>query len=219
MRILLLEDEALLADAVCRHLNSHGFAVDAFSHIADADAAAKTVNFDAAVFDLTLPDGDSLNLIRKLRREKNFLPIIVVTARDQVSERIRGLESGADDYLVKPFDLDELVARLHAVIRRAEGNPDPLIKIGKYEINRSAHALSVDGKLQDLTAKEWAVLEKLIARPGTIISKESFEETLYSFSDEVESNTLEVYISRIRKKLGKEAIETIRGVGYRFNAG
>jgi two-component system OmpR family response regulator len=139
-----------------------------------------------------------------------------MTARDQISDRIKGLELGADDYLVKPFDLNEMLARLNAVLRRYAGNPNPTIKLGRFEIDRSGHRVLVDGKDVALTAKEWGVLEKLTVKPGAIVSKEQLEETLYSFDDEIGSNTLEVYISRVRKKLGKDALETIRGLGYRF---
>jgi two-component system OmpR family response regulator len=142
-----------------------------------------------------------------------------MTARDQISDRIKGLDAGADDYVVKPFDLNELLARLQAVLRRYAGNPNPMIRLGRFEIDRTGHRVLHDGKDAQLTAKEWALLEKLVVRPGVIVHKEQLDEALYSFDDEVGSNTLEVYVSRLRKKLGKEAIETKRGLGYRFIAG
>ncbi len=142
--------------------------------------------------------------------------MLIATARDQISDRIAGLDAGADDYLVKPFDLDELLARLHAVLRRYAGNPSPVTRIGRFEINRFAHWLRADNQLIELTAKEWAVIDKLAAHPDSIVTREAPETTLYSFDDEVGSNTIEVHVSRIRKKIGKDAIETVRGLGYRF---
>lgn len=217
MRVLLLEDESSLAEAIATRLRSDGIAVDAMATVAQADAALAGTAFDAAIFDLSLPDGDAMSLLRRLRARSALLPVLITTARDQISDRIAGLDAGADDYIVKPFDLDELLARLHAVIRRYEGNPSPVIRIGKYEINRFAHWLRIGGELVDLTAKEWAVLDKLVARPDSIVTREALETTLYSFDHEVGSNTVEVYVSRIRKKIGKDAIETVRGLGYRFS--
>lgn len=216
MRVLLLEDEAPLADAVVTRLRAQGIAVDAVATIAAAETALLSATFDAAIFDRSLPDGDAMSLLRRLRTRGVPLPVLIATARDQISDRVAGLEAGADDYIVKPFDFDELLARLHAVIRRYEGNPNPVIRIGKYEINRFAHWLRADSELVDLTAKEWAVIEKLVAHPNSIVAREALETTLYSFDDDVGSNTVEVYVSRIRKKIGKDAIETVRGLGYRF---
>lgn len=219
MRLLLLEDQPSLAEAIASHLRSNGFSVDLAADIQTAEAALRAGNFDAAFFDLSLPDGDGIALLVRLRRQDSRLPIIIMTARDQISDRIRGLEAGADDYLVKPFDLNEMVARLHAVLRRYGGNPNPLLKLGIFEIDRIGHRILVDGKDSQLTAKEWALVDKLVAKPKAIVRKEQLEEALYGFDDEVSSNTLEVYVSRIRKKLGKEAIETVRGLGYRFSGG
>lgn len=216
MRILLLEDEATLADAMATRLRADGFAVDIVTSLAGADAALALASFDAAIFDLALPDGDAMSLLVQLRARGMALPVLIVTARDQISDRIAGLHAGADDYVVKPFDLNELLARLHAVIRRYAGNPNPVVRIGKYEINRSARCLRIDGELVDLTAKEWAVVEKLLARHGNIVTRDALEAALYNFDAEIGSNTVEVYISRIRKKIGKDAIDTVRGLGYRF---
>lgn len=216
MRILLLEDQALLAEAMSIHLRSKGFTVDAVADIGKAETALSVGAFDVALFDLSLPDGDGLTLLSALRKKGNRLPVIVMTARDQITDRIKGLEMGADDYIVKPFDLNEMVARIQAVLRRYSGNPSPLIKVGKFEIDRTGHRILVDGKNAELTAKEWALLDKLIAKPNAIVNKESLDEALYGFDDEVASNTLEVYISRIRKKIGKDTIRTVRGLGYSF---
>ncbi|MDD2741128.1 MAG: response regulator [Rhodocyclaceae bacterium] len=219
MRILLLEDQPVLSEAIASHLTSKGFSVDVAGSIRQADAALSVGQFDAAFFDLSLPDGDGVALLTRLRQQDNKLPVIIMTARDRISDRIRGLEAGADDYVVKPFDLNEMVARLQAVLRRYSGNPNPVLRIGRFEIDQTGYRLLIDGKEIQLTAKEWAVLAKLVAKVGALVSKEQLEEALYNFNDEVGSNTLEVYVSRLRKKLGKETIETVRGMGYRWVAG
>lgn len=219
MRLLLLEDQPTLAEAIASHLKAKGFKVDAAASLRMAEAALRVGNFDAAIFDLSLPDGDGMSLLSSLRQQGSKLPVIIMTARDRISDRIKGLESGADDYVVKPIDLNELVARLHAVLRRYGGNPNPLVKLGKFEIDQNGHRILLDGKDVQLTGKEWSLVEKLVAKPNAIVSKEKLEEALYGFDDEIASNTLEVYVSRIRKKLGKETIETVRGLGYRFVAG
>ena len=218
MRILLLEDNADLADAITSRLKSKDFVVDIASNIQAAESALAVGSFDLALFDLSLPDGSSLALLQKLRRQGKTIPVII-TARDQISDRITGLEAGADDYLVKPFDLDEMIARIHTIMRRYEGNPNPVIKFGNIQIDQSGHRVFVSNVEVELTAKEWAVVQKLSSQPGHIFSKEQMEATLYNFDSEVGSNTLEVYVSRIRKKLGKDHIETVRGLGYRFKKG
>jgi len=219
VRILLLEDNADLADAITSRLKSKDFVVDIASNIQAAESALAVGSFDLALFDLSLPDGNSLALLQKLRRQGKTIPVIIITARDQISDRITGLEAGADDYLVKPFDLDEMIARIHTIMRRYEGNPNPVIKFGNIQIDQSGHRVFVSNVEVELTAKEWAVVQKLSSQPGHIFSKEQMEATLYNFDSEVGSNTLEVYVSRIRKKLGKDHIETVRGLGYRFKKG
>jgi two-component system OmpR family response regulator len=219
VRILLLEDNADLADAITSRLKSKDFVVDIASNIQAAESALAMGSFDLALFDLSLPDGSSLALLQKLRRQGKTIPVIIITARDQISDRITGLEAGADDYLVKPFDLDEMIARIHTIMRRYEGNPNPVIKFGNIQIDQSGHRVFVSNVEVELTAKEWAVVQKLSSQPGHIFSKEQMEATLYNFESDVGSNTLEVYVSRIRKKLGKDHIETVRGLGYRFKKG
>ena len=216
MRLLVLEDNKALSEAICTHLKAHDFAVDPAFNVEEAKLAFRIATYDAALFDLNLPDGDGIDFLKQLRDKRSSVPVIIMTARDQISDRIRGLESGADDYLIKPFDLNEMIARIHAVLRRYEGQPSPSVLLGRFEVDKKNHRVLIKGEDAELTAKEWAVLEKLIARPGSIISKENLEESLYSFDDEVGSNTIEVYISRIRKKLGRETIGTIRGMGYIF---
>ena len=170
------------------------------------------------LLDLNLPDGRGLDLLRDLRSAGNAVPVIITTAQDQVAIRIEGLNSGADDYLVKPFDLAEMGARIAAVARRYGGNPAPEIVSAGVTIDLSRRIASVDGKKAGLTAREWAVLERLLARRGGIVTKSEIEDSLYAFGAEVESNAVEVYVSRLRKKLGRDVVRTIRGLGYQVNA-
>lgn len=163
-----------------------------------------------------LPDGSGLDFLRRLRAAGDVTPVIILTARDRISDRIAGLNAGADDYLVKPFDLSELSARVAAVSRRYTGNPNPLVQLGVLEIDLAARAVYREGRRIDLTAREWALFEALLQRPGAILSKRQLEDRLYAFDAEVESNTIEVHVSRLRKKLGQDVIETVRGVGYRL---
>jgi len=205
-----------LGAAVEEHIGDCGHAVDRVLRLDDAEAALRAVDYGLVLLDLNLPDGSGLTLLKAMRREGDTRPVIILTARDQVRDRIEGLNAGADDYLVKPFDLDELAARVAAVARRAGGGATPLIRLRDMEIDTAARNLKIDNKRVDLTAREWAILDALLRRPGAIVSKERLDEALYSFDQEVESNTIEVHVSRLRKKLGKEAITTIRGVGYRL---
>lgn len=218
MRILLVEDEPGLGDAVQEHVASSGHAVDWMTTLADAEHAAQTVAYQLILLDLALPDGSGLVLLRGLRDRGDKVPVIVLTARDRISDRIEGLNAGADDYLVKPFDLEELSARIMAVSRRYAGDPNPVLRLGDMEIDQSAHRVTVAGVVAELTAREWAVLELLMRRPGALVSKGRIEDALYAFGAEIESNAVEVYVSRLRKKLGREAIRTMRGLGYRLEA-
>jgi two-component system, OmpR family, response regulator len=219
MRLLVLEDNMPLSEAICTHLTAHAYAVDPVFTLDAANLALKIGLYDGLLIDLNLPDGDGLNLLIQLRQKGCSFPVIIMTARDQISERIKGLECGADDYLTKPFDLNEMIARIQAVFRRYEGRPNPLVSLGRFKVDKLNQRVLVDGKDAELSSKEWAVFEKLIARSNSVISKEQLEQSLYSFNNEIGSNTVEVYISRIRKKLGKDSIRTIRGIGYIFNEG
>jgi two-component system OmpR family response regulator len=218
MRILLVEDDDMLGGAVRDHLVAHGHAVDWMTRIATSIEAQSTTTYDLVMLDLNLPDGSGLGFLRALRRMGDTVAVIVLTAMDQLSTRIDGLNAGADDYLVKPFDLGELLARVSAVARRYAGNPNPLIEIGPLKIDQAKRLASVDGHDLDLTAREWAILDKLAQRPGVIISKAQIEDTLFEFGAEVESNAVEVYVSRLRKKVGHSLIHTSRGLGYRLAA-
>jgi two-component system OmpR family response regulator len=219
MRILLVEDEHLLGDAVRERIMRDGHAVDWVKRIDDATAAVAAIEYDIVLLDLHLPDGRGLDFLRARRKAGNRTPVLILTARDQIRDRIEGLNAGADDYLAKPFDLDELSARVGAVARRAAGDPNPVITAGDLEIDRAHRRLRSRGKPVDLTAREWALLLKLTERPGAVVSKSQLEDALYAFGDEVESNAVEVHISRLRKKIGPAAIGTVRGVGYRIGGG
>ncbi|HVW94139.1 MAG TPA: response regulator [Devosia sp.] len=216
MRILLIEDDATLGEAVRDHVAADGQTVDWVRRLDDAEAAVATTPFDLILLDLNLPDGRGLDFLKRLRREGETLPVIILTAMDQISWRIDGLNAGADDYLVKPFDLSELSARVAAVSRRYLGNPNPLLKIGDLEIDLVHRAVLRGGAVTDVTAREWSVLERLLRHPGAVVSKGQLEDTLYAFGAEVESNAVEVYVSRLRRKLGRDMITTVRGLGYRI---
>ncbi len=220
MRVLLVEDDAALAEAMAAYLEGKGFAVDRVASLAAARAALPLAPWHALLLDLHLPDGDGLGLIPAIRHRAPALPIIVLTARDQVSDRIRGLDAGADDYLVKPFDPDELLARLRAVERRGRGGADSaLVQAGALQIDLGRMAVSRDGEPVTLTAKEWSLLRVLALRLDRIHLKSALVEALYGFDDEVGSNTVEVFIHNLRRKLGTDSIQTVRGLGYRLSGG
>ncbi|MEE3071578.1 MAG: response regulator transcription factor, partial [Pseudomonadota bacterium] len=172
--------------------------------------------FDLILLDLMLPDGRGIPFLKALRARGDVTPVIILTALDQVSDRIAGLQAGADDYLVKPFDLAELSARIGAVSRRYAGNPNPLVELGDIQIDLGGRVVTQAGRLVALTAREWALLEAFVSRPTQLFTKAQLEELLYSFDDSVGSNTIEVHVSHLRKKLGKGLIVTERGMGYRL---
>ncbi len=216
MRVLLIEDDTILGAAVRDQIAAEGHSVDWVTRLDAARDHIRSAAYDLLLLDLMLPDGRGIGLLRDLRARGNVTPVIILTAMDQLSDRIEGLNAGADDYLVKPFDLSELSARLNAVARRYAGNPNPLVCIGDLEMDLAARSIRRAGQTVDLTAREWALFEAFVQRPGQILSKAQLEERLYAFGTEVESNTTEVHISRLRKKLGHGIIETVRGVGYRL---
>ncbi|AIS13690.1 transcriptional regulator [Pseudomonas chlororaphis subsp. aurantiaca] len=216
MRVLLVEDAAVLGEAVREQIADDGHAVDWVQRLEQARASVASTAYDLILLDLMLPDGRGLEFLRQRRGAGDVTPVIILTAQDQISERIAGLNAGADDYLVKPFDLFELSARVAAVARRYSGNPNPQIRLGELQVNISARTVQRGGAIIDLTAREWAVFEAFVQRPSALLSKSQLEERLYAFGAELESNTIEVYVSRLRKKLGRELIETVRGMGYRL---
>ena len=216
MRVLLVEDTDALGQAVHEQIAADGHAVDWVQRLEHARSSVRSTHYDLILLDLMLPDGLGLDFLRQRRAAGDSTPVIILTARDQISDRIAGLNAGADDYLVKPFDLSELSARVAAVARRYSGNPNPLLQLGVLSVDNSARSVTRDGQPIDLTAREWALFEAFIQRPGTLLSKAQLEDRLYAFGAEIESNTIEVYISRLRKKLGHATIETVRGMGYRL---
>ena len=217
VRILLVEDDPGLGAALSDHVEAEGHTPDWVRDLADARASLDTIAYDLVLLDLTLPDGHGVDFLRRLRRDGGQVPVIILTARDRVTDRIEGLNAGADDYLVKPFDLSELTARIWAVSRRYAGNPNPRITLGTLAIDLAGRSiLGPDGAAIDLSQREWAIFEALLRAPGAVLSRARLEEHLYSFDAEVESNTIEVYVSRLRRKLGRGSIETLRGLGYRL---
>jgi len=214
MRVLLVEDDRMIAEAVRTALEQDGHTVDLIRDGAAAAAALAASSFDIVLLDLGLPKRDGLSVLRDARARGTATPVIVITARDDVQSRIAGLDSGADDYLVKPFDLDELAARMRSVLRRGSGRGDPLLEHGGIRLNPVTHEVFHDGEPVVLSAREYAVLEALLIRPGAILSRAQLEDRLYGWGEEIESNAVEVYIHSLRRKLGSDAIRTVRGVGY-----
>ena len=214
MRILLIEDDDTIGSAVRDHIATGPHAVDWVKNLIDAEEVTSAVQYGLILLDLQLPDGSGIDFLKRLRRKPDETPVIILPARDQISDRIEGLNSGADDYLVKPFNLGELTARILAVARRYAGSPQPTLRFADLEIDQPQRRVRLAGKDVILTGREWAVLDLLIVRPGAIVSKDKIEEALYAFGSEIESNTVEVYVSRLRKKIGRDRIRTARGVGY-----
>lgn len=216
MRVLLVEDDTVLGAAVRDQIAGDGHSVDWMTRLDRASDAIFAAAYDLILLDLMLPDGRGIPFLKVLRGRGDVTPVIILTALDQVSDRIDGLNAGADDYMVKPFDLSELSARINSVARRYGGNPNPLITLGTLEIDIAARSVAREGKAVPLTAREWVLFEAFLQRPGQLLSKPQLEERLYSFDTEIESNAIEVHVSRLRKKLGASAIETERGLGYRL---
>ncbi|WP_106262907.1 response regulator transcription factor [Donghicola tyrosinivorans] len=216
MRVLLIEDDNVLGGAVADQIRADGHGVDRAARLVEAQEALDAQPFDLILLDLMLPDGRGIPFLKALRARGDVTPVIILTALDQVSDRIAGLQAGADDYLVKPFDLAELSARIGAVSRRYAGNPNPLVELGDIQIDLGGRVVTQAGRLVALTAREWALLEAFASRPTQLFTKAQLEELLYSFDDSVGSNTIEVHVSHLRKKLGKGLIVTERGMGYRL---
>ena len=225
MRILVVEDNAGIAAGLQANLEQRRYAVDVCTTVAEAWHALEMERFDAVLLDLGLPDGDGSEILRRLRGPRRpggdsqalpdpNTPVLILTARDQVRERIAGLDLGADDYLVKPFDIDELEARLRAMLRRAGGQAAPVIRHGELEVDPAARTVRRDGKLVEMSPREFSVLWVLLQARGRVLSRQQIEEHLYSWGTAVESNAVEVHIHHLRKKLGNASIVTMRGVGY-----
>jgi two-component system OmpR family response regulator len=213
MRLLLLEDDITLGEAVRDYLEGEGHVVDWFKLLRDVRGLERQP-YDAMLVDWNLPDGSGMDWIVTLRRSSARVPVIMLTARDLLNDRVRGLDAGADDYLVKPFDLEELVARVRAVCRRSGDTNAQCLRYGDLEIDLEHHVIRINGQPQVLTAREWQITEALALRAGRALSRTDLETILLGFSAELNSNAVEVHISSIRRKFGRDILETIRGVGY-----
>jgi two-component system, OmpR family, response regulator QseB len=215
MRLLLVEDDPMIGDAIRAGLKREGFTVDWVKSAAAGRDALATEPYELALLDLGLPGGDGLTLLKALRGSGSDTPVLIITARDAVADRVAGLDAGGDDYLVKPFDLDELAARIRALLRRKSGRPAPQLEHLGVVLDPAAHRVTQDGNEVALSPREFALLQLLLERPGAILSRAQLEERLYGWGEEVESNAVEVHIHGLRRKLGAPFILTVRGVGYR----
>ncbi|MBX3636104.1 MAG: response regulator [Rubrivivax sp.] len=214
MRLLLVEDDTMIGEAVLELLRAEHYAVDWVRDGEMAATALQSQRYDLVLLDLGLPRRSGLAVLAEMRARQDRTPVLVATARDAVAQRIEGLDAGADDYIVKPYALDELLARIRALLRRAAGRAEPVYVHGKVAIHPATREVTVDGTPVVLTAREWAVLEPLIARPGVLLSRAQLEEKLYGWKDEVSSNAVEVYVHGLRRKLGAGLIQNVRGLGY-----
>lgn len=215
MRLLLVEDDPMIGASVQIGLRHEAWSVD---WVCDAEAAELAVDngvYEIILLDLGLPGKSGLDWLARLRKQGNTLPILVITARDSVADRVKGLDAGADDYLVKPFDLDELSARIRALLRRQSGRASPVIEHGALTLNPATHQVELAGHAVSLSAREFSLLHALLEQPGVPLSRAQLEDRIYGWDEEVESNTVEVYIHSLRRKLGAEWIRNVRGVGYR----
>jgi DNA-binding response OmpR family regulator len=218
MRLLLVEDDPMVGEAVREGLRQEGFVVDWVRDGKAADAALAANDFALVLLDLGLPKKDGMDVLRTLRARRDGLPVLIITARDTVKQRIEGLDAGADDYLVKPFDLDELSARVRALLRRAAGRGAPAIEHGPLTVDPATREVKLRGTPVTLSAKEYALVEALTERPGIVLSRAQLEERLYGWGEEVSSNAIEVHIHNLRRKLGDDTIRNVRGVGYMIPA-
>lgn len=214
MKLLLVEDDALLGDGVRAGLKQAGFAVDWVQDGLAAKVALDSEEYDLLVLDLGLPKLSGMDLLKSVRAKRASLPVLILTARDTVADRVAGLNAGADDYLVKPFDLDELIARLNALLRRSAGQVELTLQHGAIELTPASHQVRLAGQAVSMSAREFALLHTLLLHTGRVHSREQLEQTLYGWGEEVESNAIEVHVHHLRKKLGSDLIRTLRGVGY-----
>ena len=214
MRLLLVEDDEILGDGLSAGLKMEGYAVDWLTNGKLADEALKTNTYELIVLDLNLPDMSGMDILKALRARKDETPVMVLTAKDTIPDRVEGLDSGADDFVIKPFELDEVCARLRALARRNEGRSAPTIEHRGIVLDPAAHQVTKDDQKVDLLQKEFEILSFLMSNVGRVISRSRLEETLYSWNSDIESNTVEVHIHYLRKKLGSSLIRTVRGVGY-----
>lgn len=216
MHVLLCEDDDLIASGIGAGLGAQGLTVDRVATASAARALLQAARFDVMVLDLGLPDEDGLKLLQRLRQQGETLPVLILTARDAITDRVAGLQAGGDDYLLKPFDLRELAARLHTLVRRAAGRVVNVVEHGPLRYDPSSCMATLDGQPVDLSRREQALLQALLNNPGRVLSNEQLKDCVYGFNDEVESNALNVHIHHLRRKLGSGIVETVRGLGYRL---
>ncbi|WP_101050251.1 response regulator [Macromonas nakdongensis] len=214
MRVLIVEDDAGIAGGLAATLRAAGYAVDVCATLGHASAALRVEAFDLVLLDLNLPDGDGIDWLRGLRQGGQTLPVLIMTARDALPDRVAGLDEGADDYLVKPFEPDELLARMRVALRRSEGRASPLLRHGDLTVDPAAHTVQRQGEPVALRAKEFALLLVLLRASGQVVTRARLEEALYGFNESLESNALEVHMHHLRRKLGEGLVKTVRGVGY-----
>ena len=214
MRLLLVEDDTMIGEALLDLLRGENYAVDWVRDGEMADTALRAHRYDLVLLDLGLPRRDGLDVLRGLRARRDSVPVLIATARDAIGDRVAGLDAGADDYVVKPYDTTELLARIRALIRRRAGHGEPVFSHMGVTLNPATKEATLDNQPVTLSAREWAVIEPLIARPGVLLSRAQLEEKLYSWKDDISSNAVEVYIHGLRKKLGAGLIQTVRGLGY-----
>lgn len=218
MKILIVEDDALLRSGLVEALTRENYTCDAATNAAEAIQHMRSEQYSAVLLDLGLPDMDGIALLKQWRSQQVHLPVVIITARDALEDRIHGLDAGADDYLIKPFDLSELFARLRAVIRRNQGQTDNLICVDGLTLDLAHKQAQLDGSPLELTPREMAILSRLMLKAGKTVARELLQQDIYSWHDNLGSNTLEVYIHHLRQKIGKEMITTIRGIGYRLGS-
>jgi two-component system response regulator QseB len=217
MRVLLVEDDVMIGSSIRQGLQHDGYTVDWVQDGEAAELALRTTEYAVMLLDLGLPKKSGLEVLTTLRRTGQPLPVVILTARDAVTDRVHGLDGGADDYLVKPFSLEELAARMRALLRRQSGRAEPVITYGALTLNPATHQVTWHGQTVDLSGREFAVLQALLERPGTVLSRLQLEERLYGWEDEVASNAVEVHIHHLRRKLEPALIQTMRGIGYRVH--
>jgi two-component system response regulator QseB len=214
MRILLVEDDELLGDGLRNGLIQYGYAVDWLKDGQSADQALKTETFDLIVLDIGLPKLSGISVLQNLRARGLTMPVLILTARESIEDRVKGLDSGADDYLTKPFDLDELCARLRALQRRFSSRAEPVLQHENISLDPASHTVTLNGETINVSRREFALLHKLLENAGRVLSREHLTQSLYGWGEDVDSNALEVHIHNLRKKFGQTFIRTIRGIGY-----
>lgn len=218
MKILIVEDDELIQQGLAKALANESYACDCAATTAQAKSLVQVGQYSLIILDLGLPDQDGASLLRQWRRSGVDVPVLILTARDAIEDRVGGLDAGADDYLVKPFALVELQARVRALIRRFQGHSDNLLQVENIILNLSTQQVTFEGQQIELTPKEFALLSRLMMRAGQTVNREILQQDLYSWQDDLSSNTLEVHIHNLRRKLGKERIKTVRSVGYRLES-